>query len=345
MEATGAYCSLVDDSPTADPAMPFLRRALDPLEAGPEIQNALARHLKAQPLRLAAVRLCRYKPQRRCLIEYELVTNGAGAANSAITLLGKARAKATDEVTFALTRQLWQSGFDNEAADGVHIPEPVGLIPAFHMYLQQKVAGRLVCDLLPEAAGAWLGRRVAEALLKLHASDVSPPRRHTMKDELNILRARLRLVARSHPHWAERVERVLAGCERLAASLTPNEPRPVHRDFYPGQVLVHGETITLLDFDLSAWGDPAVDVGNYLAHVTELSLRVAKKPEAFREHEFAFESHYRDCQPEVISKSIVIYMTLSLARHIYISTQFIDRTHLTPVLLDLCEERLGLPSK
>jgi aminoglycoside phosphotransferase (APT) family kinase protein len=291
------------------------------------------------------VRLCRYKPQRRCLIEYDLVINGGGGASSAITLLGKARAKATDEATFALTRQLWQSAFDKHAADGVHIPEPIGLIPAFHMYLQEKVDGRLVCDLLPGTAGPWLARRVAVALLKLHASDVSPPRQYTMENELNILRTRLRLVAHSHPHWAERVERVVAACERLAASFTPNEPKPVHRDFYPGQVLIHGETITLLDFDLTAWGDPALDVGNYLAHVTELSLRVARDAAAFREHESAFESHYRDGQPGVSSKSIVIYTTLSLARHIYISTQFIDRSHLTPVLLALCEERLGLPSK
>src|ERR1043166_3105261 len=116
MEANAVYCCFADQSPTADPAMPFLRRALDPIEAELEIQKALARDLKAQHLQLSDVPLRRYKPQRRCLIEYDLVINGGRGASSAITLLGKARAKATDKATFALTRQLWQSGFDKNAA-------------------------------------------------------------------------------------------------------------------------------------------------------------------------------------------------------------------------------------
>lgn len=45
--------------------------------------------------------------------------------------------------------------------------------------------------------------------------------------------------------------------------------RPVllHRDFHDGQVLVDGDRVGLIDFDLMAVGDPALDLGNLIAHL------------------------------------------------------------------------------
>ena len=41
----------------------------------------------------------------------------------------------------------------------------------------------------------------------------------------------------------------------------------------------------------------------------------------------------------------LVFATLALVRHIYISTQFPDRRHLTETLIDLCAERLGVRMK
>src|SRR2546426_9353652 len=38
-------------------------------------------------------------------------------------------------------------------------------------------------------------------------------------------------------------------------------------------VIVNGERLFLLDFDLYCEGDPALDIGNFLGHITEQSLR------------------------------------------------------------------------
>jgi hypothetical protein len=53
-------------------------------------------------------------------------------------------------------------------------------------------------------------------------------------------------------------------------SLLPDVPAPeslLHGDFHPGQVLIGTDGVALLDFDEAARGDPALDLGTFLAHV------------------------------------------------------------------------------
>jgi aminoglycoside phosphotransferase (APT) family kinase protein len=70
-----------------------------------------------------------------------------------------------------------------------------------------------------------------------------------------------------------------AALARLTSTLEariPDQPRfPVtlHRDFYDKQVLFHDGTAALLDLDTAAAGDPALDVENFLAHVTLRGLQ------------------------------------------------------------------------
>lgn len=63
-------------------------------------------------------------------------------------------------------------------------------------------------------------------------------------------------------------------CRQAKAELIALGERPAvlsHRDFHDGQILVDatvGEArIGFIDLDTVAWGDPALDVGNFLAHV------------------------------------------------------------------------------
>jgi aminoglycoside phosphotransferase (APT) family kinase protein len=61
--------------------------------------------------------------------------------------------------------------------------------------------------------------------------------------------------------------------EAAAAALpAPARAVPVHRDFYYSQLLFHGPETILIDFDLIARGDPAIDVANFLAHLVFLGL-------------------------------------------------------------------------
>jgi aminoglycoside phosphotransferase (APT) family kinase protein len=209
------------------------------------------------------------------------------------------------------------------------------------MWLQETVVGQSLAKVLQSQNAAPLMTKVADALYELHSLPPVTSRQHTIHDELTILRDRLERVTKLNPTWSPRLERIMKACELLASKVSSGKARGIHRDFYTDQVLVNESQIYLLDFDLYTLGDPALDVGNSSGHLTELALR-SGNAEMFLELENVFESSYLARNGEVSSESIQIYKTLTLARHIYISTLFEERRVFTQGLLELCEERLGL---
>ena len=320
-----------------DTKMPFLAEAIDPQKA----QQQFSQHLPPafNPAHLCAIRVIRHKPGKRCLIEYDLKIENPDTAQ-VLTLIGKARAKGTDVKSRQVQQALWNAGFTADSEDGVSVPEPMGVIPAFQMWLQRKVPGVIASQLLPHSDGNRLAKRIAEAAHKLHQAGVPPQRPdHTMTHELQILYERLPLVLQYYPQWEKRLEQVLNACSRLGAATPEPKLRGIHRDFYPDQVLVNDSRLYLLDLDLYCQGDPALDIGNFIGHITENSLRTLGSPDALAEREQAMVESFVRLQGEEIRPAVQSYATLTLVRHIYLSTQFPDRRPFTESLLELCEQR------
>src|SRR5439155_1017074 len=248
----------------SDARMPLLSRALDLAEVEPVLRRLAGWEGAA----VRAIRAVRYKPGRRCLIEYDV----AQPSSELVTLVGKARARGADRPTFELLRELRRRGFDETAVDGICVPEPIAVVPELGLWLQCKVEGVSATQGLAGANGVALARRLAEAAHKLHVADVPARREHTVADELRILHERLDALAAQWPDLGKgrggqgghRLGRLLAAWDRPAAPIPapPPEPCGIHRDFYPDQVLVAGGRLYLLDFDLYSHGDPALDIGH-----------------------------------------------------------------------------------
>jgi hypothetical protein len=328
-----------------DPAMPFLAQALDPLEMQRQFEIRLPYWASQnKPLRVCAIRVVRHKPGRRCLIEYDVETLEQEGPNQLHTLVGKTRAKGMDDSTYRLLVSLYNAGFGENSADGILVPEPLGTIPKLHLWLQRKVPGVTASQLLYEPRGIVLARRIAAAAHKLHIAAIPATRRHTMADELRLLHDRLPLVAELRPEWAGRVERLLTASDRLGAAIPESSPVGIHRDFYPDQVLVDGERLYLLDFDLYCNGNPGLDVGNFVGHITEHALRTTGDAGALSDREQVIEECFVRRAGAPVRPAIQAYTILTLVRHIYLSTQFADRRRTTAALVELCEERLGIAS-
>jgi len=325
-----------------DPEMRPLGAALDPIEAQRQLGHCL-RLLTGEhgTLHLMAIRVTRYKPGRRCVIEYDVEIEDPDAPPEAVTLLGKVRRLRSGKSGYRLLDTLRNAGFETDSRDGISVPEPVGVVPEFRMWLQRKVQGQVATDLLAEPGGEGLVRRIAEAAHKLHRAGVLAKRRHTMNDELRILHERLPSVARSEPQWAGRIERLLDACDRLGAGTLQPEPCGIHRDFYADQVIVAGPRLCLIDFDLYCEGDPALDIGNFLGHIREQSLRSLGDPEALANLEVAMEERFVELAGEETRPAVRAYKLLTLARHVHLSTLFPERRSFTGSLLELCEEYLG----
>jgi aminoglycoside phosphotransferase (APT) family kinase protein len=316
--------------------MPTLQLALDPVVAARVLGDVLAARGEVTPS-LTSVTVWRHRPGRRCLIGYSF---GRGDA-PARTVLGKVRAKGADARTYRLQRHLWHHGFGPWAGAGVEVPEPLGLTPELGAWWQRRVAGVDGMKAVWGPDGVETCRRFASAIHALHGA--SPPvavRRHGPHDELAILETRLAALADERPGWGARLEALLADGRRLAASLGPRPERLVHRDFYPDQVLAGADRCYLLDLDLCALGDPALDVGNFAAHLVEHALRTWGEPGRAEAAMDAFVDRYLELAGPGHRSAVEAYTTLSLMRLVQIAWTKPERRPHAWSLLEACEARL-----
>lgn len=322
--------------------LPTVGAALNPLLVGEELKRHLPRLSGADGvLKLRAIRVVRHKPGKRCVVEYDVRRKVNGVKTDRMTLIGKIRSRRSGNEGFRQQELIWNGGFAADSADGISVPEPVGVISEFKMWCQRKVAGEVATKLLTGVDGPTVARRIAAAIHKLHRANLPTDKSHTMADELRILRECFAKMAAQFPRSGARLVKLMADCERLGATLPAPRPCGIHRDFYSSQVIVDADRLWLIDFDCFCLGDPGLDVGNFIGHVTEQALRETGNADALRDVELAMEDRFVALSGEAVRASVRAYTTLTLARHVYLSTQFPERQHTTGKLLELCEQRLA----
>ena len=314
----------------------------------PAYMQAALRAALAQPaLILRDLTVLRHKAGRRALIAYT-IENTDGVPQ---TILGKQRAKGVDKHGYRIQRALWQQGFD---LPGVAVPETLAILPAARLWLQRQVAGEPATHQLTPNSPPALWAHIGAALASLHRANIASKRRWTIADELTLLHDRLEKAAALRPPLAARIRALLPALTALGTTLADRPLCGIHRDCYPDQILTspypgvgaknHEVPITLtwLDLDLYAHGDPALDAGNFLAHMTEHALRHYHDATALAAQEEALARQWLADSPlPTDAPTLAAWTTLALARHIYLSTQFPAREHTTAPLLALCEQRLG----
>ena len=138
-------------------------------------------------------------------------------------------------------------------------------------------------------------------------------------------------------YWSCFACRILKKCNKFGESLSYVPSVGIHRDFYADQVIINDSRLYLLDLDLYCYGDPSLDIGNFIAHITEYSLRVLGDFQALKDREIALKEAFIKLIGEENRKRIIIYKFLTLVRHIYISTQIKERNAYTEHLIRLCE--------
>lgn len=168
--------------------------------------------------------------------------------------------------------------------DGVDVPavlavDPVGTVttaalPGTGLHALGRSEGRRTDDLrsgTPRGDGAaW--RAAGAAVAALHRSP--PPthaRPHGLADELGVTLGWLRRAGEHGALDPARVEHLTGLVAEAAARdelVRHGAWATLHRDLHEGQVVVAGDgRAALLDLDLVAVGDPALDVANLLVHL------------------------------------------------------------------------------
>jgi hypothetical protein len=303
-----------------DPQLPTLGEALHP--------EALDR-LEPRALEVPSqVTLVHHPRQGPAVLRYERCS---GPQQPPVwTCYGKVYpTRDTADLAHDRLRALGQASPAIEGRPAVY-PGPLGYAPALRLLLMEALPGRPVLPGLvkqalggapvPDRAGDTTELRSAlrtagHALASLHRTEVRDLPVRTLADELDDVEHELDVVAQVWPEVAASVMECLDARARIPEPVT----RVVcHGDFTPSQVLLDGGTPGVVDLDTLCLGDPALDLGRFLAHLQLLSAKVGGDDAAGLvddlAHDFlrAYGEELGD--PPADEGRIRLYLATSLAR-------------------------------
>lgn len=232
----------------------------------------LLRHLLADVLPLKdtqpEIELLKYKPGRRCIMAYR--ANGR-------SVIGKLFKDERGRRLLRLQAQLYQNGFGSEASDHIFVPRPLGFRPEINLMLQAFAPGKTLNQLAEETSITLWIDRCAQALAKLHRTVIPAAtngasgwglKPYLINDEIDNMMRFTEEICQRRPEDNGRIRNLYKAFTRWAQFLPPLlTPTTIHRDFYYSQVLIDRDDLTMIDFDLIASGDPALDVANFIAHL------------------------------------------------------------------------------
>jgi aminoglycoside phosphotransferase (APT) family kinase protein len=269
----------------ADWQLPALGRAAD----ADAIAPVLAQLGCGVPLEIDVLR---YRPHQRCVLRYR----GRGAS-----VVGKVYRNAEDaERVWRLSRSV------GDAA------RPLALVPP-GLLLIEHVQGRGWLDALAEAPPGverQLLQTAARAAASVHGGAApAGGEPHTLASELARLRRRVERMAPAAPELAAEAHALL---DRLTVA-EPARLTLVHGDFKPDQLLLTARGVVVLDFDRVGSGDPAVDVGNFMAQLHREAL-VAGRERLRALAELFLEEYERVADASGIAARARALRTLALVR-------------------------------
>jgi len=190
------------------------------------------------------------------------------------------------------------------------VPEALCYDPARRCLVQRRVDGTPYFFLpgTPQFVPAL--RRAGEALSQLHRLELPSERARSVEEHLSdLIRPHPLVLAEKLPELQQRISALVSELKsadrRSAGEILA---RPVHRDFHLRQLFLEGDRVWLIDWDLFAFGDPALDVGNFLMYLeTRLDTGQAAAAEVF------LEGYFRRGDPGVRSR-IGLYKGLNYLR-------------------------------
>ena len=101
----------------------------------------------------------------------------------------------------------------------------------------------------------------------LHSSRLGDIDPYTPSHEWDLLSNWITFIAEISQRQSAIFSRALARVRADLCEVGGSMMVPIHRDFHEHQVICNGASATLIDFDTIRLGDPAQDIGNFLAHL------------------------------------------------------------------------------
>lgn len=212
-----------------------------------------------------------YAPERRAVIEFLLAND--------TRVIGKLYRPGTAKQAYDLAYQLSKTDLSDS------LVTPLACIEELDLILWQEAEGELLSDLYGNNRYIDGLTSTGKALRNLHGQSVENQAKPvTLQSELAVVDKQIRRLTGIFEE--EKLNPLLdlhQTLESSCESLAETDNKLIHGDFHDRQVIIRDGNPVILDLDGVDLGDPAIDVGNFLAHI---DFRVAfelsdQSPEKF----------------------------------------------------------------
>ena len=282
---------------------------------------------KPFPDHFARSELLAHRLGKRSVVRLLSDTQEGDAPNAVIVKLYKRHSQRSANVA-ALMRTLSDSNFGGQ--NDIRLPAIIHEFPMLPATVMENLSGTPLSELCDRdvASGMALAGR---ALGTLHDSQIETNERFGPDDEVALLCERVGLAAEVMPECAPLLYKALGNSQRLIENCRSFEATLIHRDFHEKQILVDGKCAALIDLDTSCMGDPAQDIGNFLAH---LKFRELQTSSDVSSHTDAFLDGYRDVRSLPAQARVQAHTKSTLLRMACIYAFSSKWHHLLPRLID-----------
>jgi hypothetical protein len=334
------------------------RRMIDVL--GEELPNALKQPFVVDDCQ---IELVSYRRRQRCVLRYIVAGKRRGDEVRVrnLTVYGKVAAARNETLNSKILDALRDRVRRPAAHYRFTLPRSFGARPDLQLMLLEALPGNahmgpaLKARLRgqPPPDGPALKQMVATSghvAAILHASGVELGRPRTLDDELAGLFGQIANVRQFVPSFGDRAQSWL---ERIAALAEQSKPLKLclnHGDFKHEQLLFDGAGSGLVDFDAMCQGEPALDLGKFLAHLRAEAQKIKRRAsmssrldeeladQFLRAYVRAAGEHVED--ERQLRLRTTLYETIALLRLALRSQQDLDETRLE-LTTALLEERLS----
>ena len=283
---------LVEFFPT-DWKLPYLARAND----GEEIALLLSQFGTAALGALSGSQLkpnvLQYRPHQRCVLRYTQGSVEAGDSKDAVGKFYPQGPKAS---------RAWHAhnALHAQATAGVIIPKPLRLVNDWNLVLMECISGTPLKQVLEDGSAGpetalEVTRAIAAALASLHRMNYPSGEVRTFESLLQLFRERaadLHLVA---PALARQVDSLLSRIEELTHRRHSDIRCCIHGECKASQFLTDHGRVAIVDFDRICLGDPAVDVGHFMAGLHRMAVHGRENLRDLASH---FLTAYQECLPQ-----------------------------------------------
>ncbi|MBI2527471.1 MAG: aminoglycoside phosphotransferase family protein [Candidatus Rokubacteria bacterium] len=224
---------------------------------------------------------------RHMVVEYALAERRHRGRHPVQRVIGKFYADGTGQRTYRVMREIASRLAAGAPTPPLAVPRPLAYDRARRLLLQERAPGVPFPMLVERGSDGRIFRLAGAALACLHSLPLRLGRESWLPDHLReLVRPHPRSLVEAFPEYRGMVESVLAAIAARERGWRGRvRATPLHRDFHLRQLIRdadRSDRVWLIDWDFYAKGDPAFDVGYFVAYLrSHLGSRAEAAVNAF----------------------------------------------------------------